>query len=464
MKIGRKQTLARAAAEGEVEEEGSGLSLLQHSCEQGQLDMVRELLQHAGINVNAANGAGGRSALIVATLAQLSGAVELLLGHPDIDVNSADTEGCTGLHYAATSSSLESLGALLRDPRLDVNVHNNGGDSAPLWACRTGTAEAMAELLGHPGIDVNALNGIEYGFGDGGTRKTALMVAASLPNLRKLDMLLQHPAIDPGIQDSAGDTCLSLAAASEAKNGLKVVQKLLGHPRIGASINAGNRQRQTALHLACCRGDVDVIRCILQHADCDANVTHGGSETALQLVCDRGDLEIISCMLQLAKVDVNAVDGAGGTALHHACRQGKQQVTLRILQHPAVNINAPDKQLRTPLMTACDHGNTAAVALLLKRTAIRINAVDVLEQSALMVAAVSRAHGAVAALLGHKGASHGASPIQVNLADRDGNTALHLACQHNHACIVNELLGWKGISVVAKNKAKEDAYDIATQL
>ena len=115
-------------------------------------------------------------------------------------------------------------------------------------------------------------------------------------------------------------------------------------------------------------------------------------------------------------------------------------------------------------MTACDHGNTAAVALLLKRTAIRINAVDVLEQSALMVAAVSRAHGAVAALLGHKGASHGASPIQVNLADRDGNTALHLACQHNHACIVNELLGWKGISVVAKNKAKEDAYDIATQL
>lgn len=111
-------------------------------------------------------------------------------------------------------------------------------------------------------------------------------------------------------------------------------------------------------------------------------------------------------------------------------------------------------------MTACQHGHTAAVRLLLKQAAILVNAVDTLAQTALMVAARCGAHGAVVALLGHKGTP----AVLANLADKDGNTALHLSSQHNHACIVNVLLGWKGINMAARNKAKEDAYAVATRM
>ncbi|KAK6728194.1 hypothetical protein RB195_005691 [Necator americanus] len=75
-----------------------------------------------------------------------------------VDVNQADRDTWTPLHYAAFYEHLDAMRALLNSGNANVNAQNKGGATALHFAALNGNAYLVELLLSHPGIDMNLRN------------------------------------------------------------------------------------------------------------------------------------------------------------------------------------------------------------------------------------------------------------------------------------------------------------------
>lgn len=117
--------------------------------------------------------------------------IRLLIHHPQLDINANwYYPGCT---TTATTNALIS------------SFMHFGIDSGTRWG------EAFELLLRHPKINVNFIESEPYGE----ARKTALHYAIEYQDREKIRMLLEHPDIDPTIQDNKKTTALALLSGDE---------------------------------------------------------------------------------------------------------------------------------------------------------------------------------------------------------------------------------------------------------
>ncbi|KAH6908108.1 hypothetical protein BKA70DRAFT_1222909 [Coprinopsis sp. MPI-PUGE-AT-0042] len=86
------------------------------------------------------------TALMLAARAGSEETMQLLLEHPDIDVNIAGPDGWTALMFAASSGFLAPVHTLLQHPRVIVDATNDQGETALAIARRKGHEE-VAQLL-----------------------------------------------------------------------------------------------------------------------------------------------------------------------------------------------------------------------------------------------------------------------------------------------------------------------------
>ncbi|EYB97147.1 hypothetical protein Y032_0143g2417 [Ancylostoma ceylanicum] len=75
-----------------------------------------------------------------------------------VEVNQADRDSWTPLHYAAFYEHLDAMRALLNSGSANVNAQNKGGATALHFAALNGNAYLVELLLSHPGIDMNLRN------------------------------------------------------------------------------------------------------------------------------------------------------------------------------------------------------------------------------------------------------------------------------------------------------------------
>ena len=99
---------------------------LWEKCCDGRVEEVREALA-AGADPNARGGPFNYTCLMVATLFNQNGVVELLLSTPDIQVNAKNEYGWTALHFACGRGSLASLALIVSSPGVLLNERNNYG-------------------------------------------------------------------------------------------------------------------------------------------------------------------------------------------------------------------------------------------------------------------------------------------------------------------------------------------------
>ena len=110
-------------------------------------------------------------------------AVQELLSR-QADVNAAQGDGTTALHWAAYRDDVE-MARLLVEAGADVAVKTRLGDLTPLFvAAKNGTAETI-ELLAEAGADINSTNA-------NGT--TPLMLAAASGKVDAVKVLFEHGA------------------------------------------------------------------------------------------------------------------------------------------------------------------------------------------------------------------------------------------------------------------------------
>jgi ankyrin repeat protein len=162
------------------------------------------------------------------------------------DVNAAQADGMTALHWAVYNNDAETAGLLVRS-RVNVNATNRYGVPPLSLACTNGNA-ALVRLLLDAGADANAsLPGGE----------TMLMTAARVGNLEAVKALLARGA-NPNAQEQRDQTALMWAAA---EGHATVVRALI---EAGSTINATLPSGFTPLFFAVREGHIDVVRALLE--------------------------------------------------------------------------------------------------------------------------------------------------------------------------------------------------------
>ena len=171
--------------------------------------------------------------------------VRTLLGG-GADVNAAQVDGMTALHWAVYNDDAEMAGLLVRS-RASVNATNRYGVAPLFLACTNGNAN-LVKLLLDAGANANAsLPGGE----------TVLMTAARAGNLETVKTLLARGA-NPNAKERRDQTALMWAAA---EGHAAVVRALI---EAGAAINATLTSGFTPLFFAVREGHIDVARALLE--------------------------------------------------------------------------------------------------------------------------------------------------------------------------------------------------------
>ena len=220
------------------------------------------------------------------------------------DVNAAEADGTTALHWAAYLDDIESADLLIR-AGAKVSAATDLGVT-PLWTASLNGSEEMVRRLLKAGADPNAalLAG-----------ETPVMVAARTGNPSVVEQLLAKGA-NPNARGSRGQTALMWAVSERHPDAVKV---LLAH---GADVHA--------------RSNVwNEVMAVPPHGYLDYNraIPRGG-DTALMFTARVGDLASAR-LLVAAGANVDDADAWGVSATAMAAHAGHRDVVEFLLEHGA---------------------------------------------------------------------------------------------------------------------------------
>ncbi len=232
-----------------------------------------------------------------------------------VDVNAAEPDGTTALHWAIHNNDLDLARRLVR-AGADVRARNQFGATPLSEAAIVGDTAMLTNLI-EGGADVNAVNA------DG---QTALMVVARTGNVQSARLLLAHGANVNAHELWRGQTALMWAAAE----GLPaMVTELLAH---GADVNArsqvNNWERDvtaeprrkymplggwTPLLFAARQGHLDVAKALVEGgADLNLQDPDLVSPTVTAIV--NGHYDVAAYLIEKG-ADINLADRWGRAAL-----------------------------------------------------------------------------------------------------------------------------------------------------
>jgi uncharacterized protein len=251
------------------------------------------------------------------------------------DVNAAQGDGMTALHWAAFHDDLE-LARMLIKAGADVKTTTRDGNLTPLsMACTNGSAAMIEELL-KAGADPNSR------FVRG---TTPLMIAAESGSPDAVKVLLDHRADVNAREEAHGQTAAMFAAAANRADVLKVLAASGADLSITTRVEKLEEQRldDNGNPLPAKGGDSTVN---------GGNTTMGGM-TALLFAARQGALDSVRALIE-AGADVNEIcAGDHSSPLLIATANGHYQVGKYLVEHGA-NPNLANVDGLTPLYATID--------------------------------------------------------------------------------------------------------------
>jgi len=283
--------------------------MLCSACASGDVSVVRNLLRTKTFSVNARDPSGRRPL----HLAAASGSVEViaLLLASQADVTAVDADGNTALEDALENHKLEAVDFLLlhngtrkMDGLADriCSLASLAGDTAAIKRLRT-------LLVGLDGV-------VPTHNQDG---RTALHVAASHNNVEAIPILLDEAQVDVNAPDPTGMTALQVAFHSGHDECSKV---LLERGAVMGTFAAGD-----AMCKAAAGDDVALLRRLLQHK-CDINAENRNKRRALHLAASCGNIAAACFLVEQPGIEMDAEDMFGNTALDDSYREQGDGVSV----------------------------------------------------------------------------------------------------------------------------------------
>ena len=257
-----------------------------------------------------------------------------------IDVNAAQGDGATALHWAAHRDDLAMADLLIRSGAR-ANVANDTG-MTPLHLACTNRSAAMVERLLAGGADANAmlLNG-----------ETVLMTCARAGGEKAVKALLAHGAGVNAKEHEHDQTALMWAAAQrhpevvqlliEARADVRARSLTYAQTVVGEQTQRAGREElnytvlrggATPLLFTSRVGDVESARLLLK-AGADPNDSQPDGVSALVLAAHSGNGNVAALLLEHG-ADPNAA-GSGYTALHAAILRSDLNLVKALLARGA---------------------------------------------------------------------------------------------------------------------------------
>jgi ankyrin repeat protein len=233
-------------------------------------------------------------------------AVRALAAH-HVDVNSAQPDGATALHWAAHFDDVESAGVLV-NAGAHVDAANDYGVTPLLLAAGNGSARMVALLL-----KAGATADLALPSGE-----TPLMTAAWVGSVETARLLLDKGANVNHQEDDKGQTALMWALFQDH---LDLARLLIAR---GADIRRRSTTGMTPLLFAARQGGVEAARLLL---DRGALIDEGNDAgvTPLLMAVVRGHVDLIEFLLDRG-ADANT-SRAGFTPLHWAAGTWETSMT-----------------------------------------------------------------------------------------------------------------------------------------
>jgi uncharacterized protein len=423
----------------------------------------------AALLVGLSLSAAGHDVSLVEAVKSGNAAAARALLAKQADVNVAEADGTTALHWAAELDDLRTADALIK-AGAKAQVANRYGVT-PLHLAATNGSVAMLERLLAAGADPNAA--LPAG-------ETVLMTAARTGNPDTVKALVAGGANVNAKEAVKGQTPLMWAAADNNAAAIRVLTAA------GADIHAVSTGKFTPLLFAVRGGHIDATRAMLE-AGADVNERMADGMSTLVLALYNAHFELAGFLLDHG-ADPNAA-AQGWTALHQIAWSRRPnrgfnlpgavptgsldslELVKKLVAHGA-NVNARmTKEPRdgnrnmlnrigsTPFVMAAKTADVLLMRALLESGADpKIKSTD--GTSAIMVAAGVGVYGPGESPGTHEEAlaavklAYEVGGGDVNDVNKDGETALHGAVYRGGAVPVIQFLVDKGAKLDVYNKKR----------
>lgn len=188
------------------------------------------------------------------------------------------------------------------------------------------------------------------------TGNTALLSASKFGNIELINLLLQANS-NINCQFSDGATALMRACYY---NYPELVDFLLDQ---GADVETRNLRKETALYIASFRGNLDIVRILVDKFKADVNSQDIDGDTPLAVACYEEKTKVISYLLNNGS-QVNKKGIRGDSPLHIAVANCNNNVVVELLEHGA-NPDALNNENETPLHIVIRHNRCEILQTLL---------------------------------------------------------------------------------------------------
>lgn len=313
---------------------------------------------------------------------------------------------------AAQRGDIAAISLLLKAPEIDINFKNRFGRTALLLAIQYKHIHIVKTLLA-AGADINISQG------------APLRMAMMHNDIATITLLFSIKDLLVNQLDREGYTALMYAAE---KGELAVIRSILNAPRLDINLNIASRLTQeTALMLAIRGGHIEVIKALIPFLSKEAlnTSTNVFGQNALMIAVQEGKAKAVTALIpHLAPNGLNFVNRSGETALMIAVRNADlDSINVLLSCLDSASLSLKNQIGKTALILAIDRGFLPTILTL----------ISALDTEAL------------------------------NIPDESGRTPLNRATQIGRLDIVEALIV-KGANLHLKDNAQKSALDIASNL
>ncbi|ERE85133.1 calcium-independent phospholipase A2-like protein, partial [Cricetulus griseus] len=207
------------------------------------------------------------------------------------------------------------------------------------------------------------------------------------------------------------------------------IRECFHHSRIISCANSTeNEEGCTPLHLACRKGDSEILVELVQYCHAQMDVTDNKGETAFHYAVQGDNSQVLQLLGKNASAGLNQVNKQGLTPLHLACQMGKQEmVRVLLLCNARCNVMGPSG---FPIHTAMKFSQKGCAEMIISMDSSQIHSKDPRYGA-------SPLHWAKNAEMARMLLKRG---CDVDSTSAAGNTALHVAVMRNRFDCVMVLL------------------------
>ncbi|CAL9085330.1 unnamed protein product, partial [Musa acuminata var. zebrina] len=297
-------------------------------------------------------------------------------------------QGDTPLHCAARAGHTPMVDVFIPHPPRRGDPERN--NSLLQVTAERNTVLHIAAKLGHTDFATRALSRqpfflvIQNGQGD-----TPLHCAARAGHTPMVDVFIPHPPRRgdperrlPYMVNNVGNTALHEAALNGHDS---FVEELMAKaPGVSAADAAG----LVPLHFAAARGDLEMVRLLLQNDPSTAYVRDNGGASAIHVAASFGHVNVIKYLIETCPGCTEVRDGEGGNFFHVAISKRREQVVRFVATSPRLTdlLNEPDSDGNTPLHRAIISRDMAIIQMLSSSPSVKLSASNNRGQTALDVA------------------------------------------------------------------------------